>query len=196
LKKRSGFLVDVSAQANRRLDDNEKGTGWAGLGADLDLSSFPIAQTRFHEIEFRVGRNDVGASAILLSGMMNPVGGYPQSVDFRLGDRNVSQLHFLMTTAFPAADGREVGEIIVQYKDGSLDRKPLLYGTHLFAFNDYRMSRETWFAWQGKTKNETPVGLHDVIWTNLAPEKPIAVVSLRSAGTEAAPILLAITGVN
>jgi len=196
LKAEAGFLVDLRPLYNCRLEDTPQSPGWVGLGAGQDLVAFPSGRHRLGATFFQLMRTSQGQGAVLLDGLMNPKGEWPNDVVIGLGGVKASRLCFLMTAAFRAKDGRHAGDIVVEYADATRDTLPLTYGENVFAFDDYRMSRSTWLAWRGKTGTGARVGAWNVQWTNPNPGKAIARISLRSRRTEAAPILLGLTGVE
>ncbi len=195
-KKRGGFYIDLRPLANRTLEDNEKGGGWIGGGVDNDLSAFPTGEILFGDTRFNVMKNDKGQAALFLSGKFNPEGTFPRSVEISLGDTNASALHFLMTAAFRTRNRQDVGEIKVKYRDGSSETLPLVYGHNIFAFDEERIGRNTCIAWQGENRKGLTVRVWDLMWDNPHPDKKISSLIISSAGTEAAPIILAITGVK
>jgi len=192
--KQSEFFVDLSPLANRHLADDSQRTGWLGFGADFDFSSFPAGEPLRAQTTFLVTQSDQEQAAILLSGKLNPEGHFPDSVKMEIRPRRASALHFLMNTAFSTRDGREVGEIAVEYTDGTCSRMKLLYGKNIFSLTDRRIGIDTRVAWEGQTKSGQTVRAWDVLWRNPTPEKKIASIAFRSAGTEATPILMAVTG--
>ncbi|GAB4323177.1 MAG: hypothetical protein Kow0059_18440 [Candidatus Sumerlaeia bacterium] len=194
-KPQPGFMVNLSPLLNRRLEDGPGG-GWVGLGPEMDFSRFDPKTDLFGETRFFLGRGQDGERALMLAGLMNPDGRFPSLVNIPLGGARASELHLLLTAAFAAEDATQAGEVTLEFDDGSNRSVPLEYGRNLFAFTDPRCSREARIAWQGKTLNGTMVRLWDVTIPNPQPERPLKALILRSAGTEAAPILFAVTGVN
>ena len=102
----------------------------------------------------------------------------------------------LLTASARAHDGTVIGKVTVDLDDGTTQTMNLVYGDNVFAFDDLRMSPTTWLAWQGESALGAPVGLWDAGWTNPEPSRPIRSITVTSAGTHAAPILLAITGLE
>ncbi|MFB3895238.1 MAG: glycoside hydrolase family 20 zincin-like fold domain-containing protein [bacterium] len=196
LKKKSGFMIDLQQLYNRRLSDDTQKIGWMGYGADLDLTSFPKLQNLFGETQFLINSNAQDESAIFLAGKFNPKGSYPQQINIPVANSIATELHFLLTAAFRTSDNTEAGAINITYTDGTKKSVKLIYGRNLFAFNDVRTGLGCRLVWQGTAKLGQPVGMWDVIWQNPEPKKKIKLISIRSTGTEASPILLAITGIN
>jgi hexosaminidase len=196
LKKKSGFVIDLQKIYNRRLDDNTQKTGWMGYGTDLDLASFPKQQNLFGETQFLINPNSQDEAAVFLAGKFNPIGSYAQQLNIPVSKAMATELHFLLTAAFRTSDNTDVGEINITYTDGTKNIVKLIYGRNIFAFNDVRTGLGCRLVWQGTAKLGQPIGMWDVIWQNPEPNKKIKLIAIRSTGTEASPILLAITGVN
>lgn len=195
-KKRSGFMVDLRPWYNRRLEDEPERGGWIGLGPECDFSAFPLGKNRFGETLFQVEKNERGEAAVMLAGKMNPPGDFPETIEIKLENVTATELHFLLNTTFATKNGLQVGEIIIKYADDTTETQQLIYGRNIFAFNEINAGKEARIAWQGTTKNGEIIRVWDVRWKNPQPEKKITTLILRSALTEAAPILLAITGIN
>ncbi|MCX7918034.1 MAG: beta-N-acetylhexosaminidase [bacterium] len=196
LEKKSGFFIDLQEVYNRRLDDDNRKTGWLGYGRDLDLSAFPKDRNLFGETQFLIHPNSRNESAVVFSGKFNPTGSYPEQLEVALDHLRVSELHFLMTAAFRTNDNTDVGEITFFYTDGTKTSQKLIYGRNIFAFNDVRTGLGCRLVWQGNANLGQPLGMWDVIWENPNPDKKLTKIAIRSFGTEASPVILAITGVN
>jgi len=196
LKKKGGFAVDLRSLCNTRLEDNERRDGWLGYGPDWDLSSFPVDQAHFDGVRFLVKKNERGEAAVLLSGKMNPRKGLPESAEMIFDPCLASQLHFLLTASFMAPFDTRSGRIVIRFDDGSEEVIPLFYGKNLFAFNDLSVGANAQILWDGFARSGEAVCVHELLWKNPRPEKNIRAILLESAGSEAAPILLAVTGVN
>ncbi len=194
LVKKSGFQVDLSPYYNRCLDET-KGN-WLGYGPDWDLSAFPIKQNHFGETHFLIKSNSKGESAVLLSGVFNPKDDFPAKIVIPLQNRKASELHFLLNTAFQTSVFKEIGNLTLNYVDGTHTENPLVYKKNTFSFDDLRPSRVARIVWRGKTRTNHRMGIRDLVWNNPYPKKEIVSVSLESYGTEAAPVLMGLTGVN
>ena len=196
LEKREGFMVDLSRAYNRSLADNENKTGWLGFGPELDMSLFPAEKREFGETKFMINPGPDGEAALVTSGIMNPEMEAPDEVRFKLPNVKAKEIHFMITASFPGRRGSNVGEIVIEYEDGTRDALDLVYGRNVFAFNDPGVGPGSRPVWHGSSANGQEIALHDLTWENRNPEKSIRYIILRSAGTETSPILLAITGVN
>ncbi len=197
LEEKKGFLVDMTPFMNRKLADTKGHDGWLGYGPGLDMSSFPMDQEVFGETRFQVRENGEGEAALLLAGKFNPEGRFPESVRVDLEQpRRASELHFLSAAAFRAGEKTRAGTIKIVYTDGKSEEEPLIHGENLFAYTDNRVGPDARIAWEGTTESGKAVKMWDLSWRNPRPKKKIAAIELHSANSEAAPIIMAITGVE
>jgi hypothetical protein len=122
---------------------------------------------------------------------------YPTSVNgIKIGSE-AKQLWFLHTTAYPDAPGSRIGAYVVHYRDGAEETIPLQYGENVAAWNYERPTKTSQAAWRSGTSDGQPVRLWAMPWTNPHPEKVIDTIDFRSEpGSQASPVLLAITGVR
>jgi hypothetical protein len=84
----------------------------------------------------------------------------------------------------------------VDFADGTSDETPLKYGRQIFAFSDAQAGPETTTAWHGAAPYGGTANVRRWMWINPSPAKAIKSVTLTSAETEAAPVLLGITGIQ
>lgn len=195
LGEKSGRHIDLTGAFNRTIVD-EDGTQWLGYGPQNDFRSLPEGIQLMGETVFNLPRNDRDEAAVLFLGKMNPPGVYPTSVTLETGGMEASELRLLMTTNFPTREHAKVATIDLVYQDGSKASLPLEYGRNIFAFSDFRSGSTARIAWEGESLAGTSLRLWDIEWENPNPKKPIQSIRLTSAGTEAAPILFAITAVD
>ena len=133
----------------------------------------------------------------MLAGKLNPKGRFPEAIHIDLKKKQkADQLHFLMTSAFPAKENSISGNIEITYIDGQKASLDLRYKRNLFAFTDNWINRNARIAWKGKTQIGQTARLWDLFWMNPYPDQQISSIKISSTGTEAAPILLGITGIH
>ncbi len=196
LEKREGFMVDLTPYVNRRLDDDAKGSGWVGYGSGNDMSAFPTGNIFLEGTQFHIAKDEKGNAAVMLAGLMNPDDEFPREVVIRMKPQKAHELHFLLTTGFGTTTGKKVGSIEMTYEDSSNSSEPLIYGKNIFTYTERRTSRQTQIVWRGDTKSHKRIYMWDCEVPNPEPDRKIKSISIRSELTEAAPILLAITGVE
>ena len=196
IKARKGYMFDLTPFVNRKIDDDENGAGWAGLGPDNDLSALVPGDHILDDTHFRIGKNGKGESAMVLAGKFNPPGEFPQKADIRIEPALLSEIHILLTALFPALDGTELGQFIVNYEDGSKATVPLVYGKNIFSFEEERTGRDARIAWRGNTRKERLVSVWDFVWKNPKKEKAVRGITMTSDATESAPAVLAMTGIE
>ena len=193
LENKKGFMINLDQAANCNLDDNDKRSGWIGMGPDYDIN-LPV-QDFMGEVRFDIARYKEEPGALLMAGNLNPKGEFPKKVAFDLKEAEADEIHFLITAAFRNKDGAPSGEIIMEYADGKTEKIELIYGKNFFNFQDARVGPETRIAWWEK-QNEEIHCLHDLIWKNPSPEKKIKSITVKSYVTDSAPALVAVTGVR
>ena len=111
-------------------------------------------------------------------------------------------LHFLHAVGWDMAQGTEVGEYLVHYQDGVVRSAPLFFGQNISWWcrrpqDNGAYSEGTSLAWRGQNPSSGAAG-YDVVlykfrWPNPRPEVEIRSIDFKSAMTEAAPFLIAIT---
>ncbi|HVK06508.1 MAG TPA: beta-N-acetylhexosaminidase [Armatimonadaceae bacterium] len=183
-----GFAVDLAPAANADFWD------WAA-GGGAAPTAFPIgADARLGGVRFHTGRR-----AVWLHGALNPAGAWPRAVTLPLGDakkgRKASSLEWLIGTTYATPTGTRVATVTVTYADGKTEVVPLTYGREVFAFTDARSGPEATPVWNGRA-GAGPVRVRRWTWKNPRPAVAIARVVLSSEGTEAAPVLLGLTGIE
>ena len=184
LTSKRGFTVDLSAVANSDvLGGGEPGT------APPPSANFPTGDVSLGGTRYRVGRG------VLLAGGLNRSGAWPRAVTLPLGKRKASALRWLLGSNFRAPLGTTVGQVRVEYSDGQSVEAPLTYGREVLAFDDGRGSAAAVTAWAGAVAGQN-IRLRQWTWENPRPGVPITRVTLTSEGTEAAPVLLGLTGVE
>ena len=180
--KRDGFVVDLSPYANVALRDQ-----WLGYGQEHDLRAFPTGRTRLVGVEY-----DLSGRALLLAGQLNPAGEWPLGIVIPVG-RKADSLQFLMTSGWHAEDETRVGKIVVRYSNTESVGLDVVYGVNIAAWNDYSPLAGASTAWQGNTPSGEKAVVRAITWRNPFPERAIASVEIESAGTEASPVVFAVT---
>lgn len=191
---RKGFVVDLSTLYNTILADNDQRTGWVGLGPECDLSSAPTGEVRLNGDLFRFA-SPTGPSAVRLASAFDTAATYPQTIQMAV-NRRVRSLLFVHACAWTDRAGRRVGAYTVRYADGTSEEIPLVYGVNTVSWLDQRSPNGATRTWEGKTADGQKVALLKVQWENPHPTKPIASIELSSAGTEAGPVVVAVSGVE
>jgi len=101
----------------------------------------------------------------------------------------------LHTTSWAAATGREVGKYRVHYADGTAADISLVYGQNIVSWSDKRSTNGCERVWEGKFDG-AKAALHRLEWTNPQPDKVIEGIEMVSTLTEAAPILVGLSGIT
>lgn len=182
-----GFAVDLSPYVTASLSAESK-DAWLGYGPEHDLRSLKTGRQRLIGIEF-----DIPDGAVMLSGDMNPAGFWPNSVLIPVG-RKADNLVFLLTGAFNAENGQQVGRILIRYSTTEAMELSLVYGENIAAWNDASATPSAVTAWMGRTVGGDKIILRTVDWRNPMPDRPIESIEISSVGTECSPIFLGLTG--
>jgi hypothetical protein len=183
----AGFTFDLASVSNTAL--------WAWMpsvaGAKPAVrGSFPTGLASLGGVRYWTGR------PVWLAGMLNPSGTWPRAVSFSLGGRTAASLEWLWGTSLPTPLGATISQMTIAYADGQTRTIPIVYGDQIFAFSDRRASPSVRVAWSGTWSAGEPVAVRSWHWVNPRPGTPISRVTLTSENTEAAPILLGLTGVR
>ena len=186
--KGAGYVVDLSSAATRPLADAD-GQGWLGYGPGRDLSGLPTGRATLDGTVFQVS-----PGAVVLSAPLGPAG-LPAAVKGIMVGRKAAALVFLNTCGWPVDPGVRVGAYVVHYADGSQEEAPLLFGRNIACYYAHSTLVTGRPAWTGKTPGGTTLSVHAWEWHNPHPDQEITSVDFVSAGTQAAPALLAITAV-
>ena len=187
---RRGFTLDITSAGNVTLADNDAHTGWMGLGPKHDMSAVPTGEVRLKGDMFKIG-----PSAIRLAGAFDTESAYPASVTLPIG-RKAACLLFLHTTQWIDQAKRSIGSYKVNYDDGSSATIDLAYGVNITAWIDQRSVSTAEKVWGGRTKDDQRISLQRLQWDNPHPEKAIKSIEFTSCVTEAAPVLLAVSGLE
>lgn len=197
LHRTPGFLVRLAPACNINLADNNVPGDWLGYGHLHDLRRLLPGRRRFHQILVDLvdpllnGRRN----AVMLRGRYTERDAFPTQVALPLHHR-AQRLFFVHTTAWPVFKGQRVGNYDVVYVDGAVVSVPLVYGVNIHAWDDSTPSTSETQLWADTTLSGVPVSVGLFEWVNPHPHRVIERVVFRSAGTEASPVLLAVTGVN
>lgn len=120
----------------------------------------------------------------------------PISLTIPLKGRRAKDIRFVWGTDYSAPVGTRVATLTVAYVDGSSADVPISYGKQIAAFNDLRTRAGTTGVWSGESKYGELRERRAWTWSNPNPTKPLKSLTITSANTEAAPVLLSITGIS
>ena len=101
-----------------------------------------------------------------------------------------------MTASVKTTPGKQIGEIVFEYEDGTTVVEPLIHERNIYAFTDQGVGKNLRMAWRGKSNNGKPICAYDILWENPTPEKNIKSVKVKSAKVDSAPVLFAVTAVK
>ena len=186
-------LIDLSAAYNATLTNCWFNPAWPGN----DLSALPQGIQTLQGIEF-----DIRGVVQLHGTTANLVFKYAPAVTAIQVNQPCRALHFLHAVGWDIAKGTEVGQYLVHYHDGVERSVPLFFGENISWWcrrprDNGAYSEGTSLAWRGQNPSSGGAG-YDVVlykfrWPNPRPEVEIRSIDFKSAMTEAAPFLIAIT---
>jgi len=191
------FSVALDAYANARTRDSARSPGWIGAGAGNDFTSLRAGNRRMGPLTYRVLSSSGGKPSALMLRGPGVTKDFPEAIEgIRVGSK-AKQLWFLHTTAFPDGPDRTIGSYVVRYSDGSTVTISLKYAENIMSWKDQRPTLAYQAAWKGEDARGEAIRLRTMPWDNPHPEKEIASIDFTSAeGSQAAPVLFAITGIR
>ena len=186
--------MDLSPYCTRSLSDKPDAPGWLGYGSSRDLSGFPTGRVRLGRSEFLVSAGD--RNAVMLWGTFSGKAKLPREVKgIPIGKRAASLL-FLHVCGWAARPAQKVGAYRVHYDDGSTQEIPLVYGRNIAEATYPLLLPSARTAWEGRMSDGTPVRVCAYDWANPHLDKQIVSIDFISAGTRAAPTLMALSVVS
>jgi hypothetical protein len=185
--------IDLSRYFNARLDQSWFSAEWE----QNDLSGLPGGLQTMDGVTFDV------RGLIQLAGTERDMSKrYPAEVTgIPIGQKTAS-LHFLHATGWEPPDDTRVGDYVLRYADGLEVRVPLRYARNIRVWSRWphhsvSLDPGSAVAWRGDNPHSRAGGWQTVLYhfrlENPRPDVAITSVDFVSAGTKAAPFLLAIT---
>jgi len=193
-QRQAGFLVDLAPWANVSCAEQEREGGWLGYGRGYDLRRFERGQQRLGNALALVPSSEVWSAGVMLRGSLTQRE-FPEAVEIAIRQR-ATQLQFLHTCAFAVSEDTKVAEYEIIYADGQRISVPIIYGDALRAWDDPYSGMSRHAVWKGKTLSGYPIAVKRLLWDNPRPNVALAAIRFRSAGTDASPVLLGLTGVQ
>jgi len=145
---------------------------------------------------------DVRALVHLRGSPKNALPHQPERITGIPVGRTCAKLHFLHGHAHLVSTRTEVGSYVIRYTDESAETIPLVSGVNTGPWaipatvsNAPPRAKEVWQAESLRGNNRVPNRLRVLLttWVNPHPTRAIASIDFVSAGTEAAPFLIAVT---
>ncbi|HKS38221.1 MAG TPA: hypothetical protein VJW76_13575, partial [Verrucomicrobiae bacterium] len=190
--------IDLGRHYNAPLSPSWQSVGPGQYAEGNDLAELP------HGVQTLAGvRFDVRGVIQLASARTVEVGDkFPKEVSGVDVGRKCRRLHFLHNAVFGVVDdGTEVAQYVVCYRDGSVERIPIVSGRELKDFwlprDGSNTAARAEIAWKGANemsrRHAFPVGLFKFTWENPRPDAEIASIDFVSAMNVPAPFIVAIT---
>ncbi len=186
--------VDLRAVANTGFRDEAAGDGkggWTDQGVN-DAREIPTGWQVWRGVPFEIidPEENGGRSCIVLRGKGRP--DFPEAVTVPVGER-CDVVYFLHNCAWAGAEGRVVGRYVVRYADGQTREVPLRVGREIRDWWNPEDTKDSAVGWEGSNPECARVGLSIFPWQNPRPKVAIESITVATAGTDAEPILVAIT---
>jgi hypothetical protein len=187
----SGELLDLSGVYNGVLDE----TWQLGGLSNNHLGNLPRGIQVFGGVPFDV-RGVVQLSGIQAEQQLRVR--FPKVVEGIPVGRKAERLHFLHACAWPSPVGSQVGMYVIHYANGQQQQVPINYGKDVLDWwlNEGTDGFAVDVAWRGgnpAAPGGPELGVFKTMWHNPRPEQEIESIDYRSAMTDSAPFLLAIT---
>ncbi|HRY49355.1 MAG TPA: hypothetical protein P5186_15000 [Candidatus Paceibacterota bacterium] len=186
-------LIDLTPYYHSQLD-----RPWQEGGmANNSLAHLPKGLQEFGGVQFDV-RGVIQLSGRAAQEQLRVQ--FPREVkDIKIGQK-AGTLHVLHATAWPEKDGAVVGSFLVHYANGEQREIPIVYGRDVrdwWTQSNESESPELKVAWTGQNSatgdNRPPIRLFKTQWQNPLADTEIDRLDYRSAMSESAPFLIAIT---
>jgi beta-galactosidase len=184
-------LINLSDYYNASLRDS-----WHAATVDNNtLRNLPAGVRDMHGVKFDVrGIIQLGGRLLQEQGRIK----YPQEVaDIRI-DRKATRVHFLHAAGWQSPMGTRIGSYAVHYANGETVEIPIVYGEDVKDWWDHddEPAGTAHAVWNGRSTaydGSVAISLYRTTWTNPQPEVSIESIDYRSAMSDSAPFLLAIT---
>ena len=185
---RSGWRINLAAQANIRLRLHHRGEPWiAASPTDPAPVITHISDPASGIVAALNGR------AIMLRSYLNRTA--PSALLFSVHSK-AAQLAFLQALAYGNSEpGTEVAEAIVRYSDGKNIEIPFYNGKEIASLDQTKTSDCYHASTILLSSSQGALGIRLFRWTNPHPDLSILSIEYRALDLESSPILFGITGV-
>ncbi len=182
--------IDISKVATRPFEDeeaNDRKGGWTDQGSN-DMRNIPRGKVDVCGIPFQIG-----PGCVVLANAQKQY--FPQNATIDINAK-YGGLVFIHTAAWMMVPDKTCGFYVIHYTDGT---------TQSVALDNFKNIGDWWYG--SRMPEVRPVlsrpgggagtvGAYVFFWQNLTPEKTIKSILFKTNNDEAAPILIAITGVK
>ncbi|MDH7570705.1 MAG: hypothetical protein QHJ73_14085 [Armatimonadota bacterium] len=189
--------LSILPAANTSRSDGVAGDGQGGFldTGFTDLRALPEGEQVLGGIPFTIpapGAN-LGVNCIALRGKERPTLPDVTPAPIVVG-RKARALYFLHAAGWAREHAEDPCAFYeVTYADGSKENIPIREGVEVFRLDAPRDLPGCKVAWKARTWEGNTVGLGIFRWENPHPDVPIQSLSVRSTGTAAALVLVAVT---
>ncbi len=188
------FFINLSGVVNMGFKDETAGDGkggWTDQGK-MDMRELPVGLRTMAGVPFQIidPAANQGKSCLMLKGHIDwlPAESRPVPVE-----RKVRNLYFLHGSAWSTLQEKYF-EYVMTYTDGSESRFPIRGGSEVADWYEPKPVNNGAIAWEGANPLCRHIGIYCTKWSNPYPDKQVLSIRAVTAGTEAVPGIIAITG--
>jgi len=189
--------LDLAKWHNCPLRDDVAGDGggWLDFGPAFDMRSMPQGNVQLLGVPF-----SIAPSAVMLYAPLPPARQCPKRIDITIG-RKITAAYFLHTLGWATPNTGPPLTYRLRYADGAEVSIPIRNRSDIQPWPAWNVNYfepsspclRVAVAWRGRTQHGLPVLVVACRLENPHPDKPVAGLSMISAGTPATPIVLGAT---
>jgi hypothetical protein len=183
--------LDLTPHYNGRLTESWQAGGMPGN----HLGNLPRGVQEFAGVKFDV-RGVVQLSGRAAAEQLSVR--FPKSVPGIVVNRKAARIHFLHACGWPSEPGTVVGHYVVEFANSERREAPIIYGQDVRDWwsqpgEAAGSAREAWSGPNLANPNGPPKKLYLTTWENPLPDVEIKALEFRSAMSNSAPFLVAVT---
>jgi hypothetical protein len=174
--------ISIAGQANMGLADevpaDGKG-GWTDQGPENDIRMLPVGLKRFGGVLFDIldAKNNGRKSCLVFSGPERSY--FLKSVSIPVPNKTVSYLYFLHAIAWAPNDYAKVGQVRVDYADGTFENIDVMFDNDVSNWWNVLPTKGADVVWTA-TNNSAAIGLYLARFA--VQSKPITKLTLEGTG--------------
>jgi beta-galactosidase len=191
----TAFPLDLSKVANMGFRDDvadDRVGGWTDQGGN-DFRRMPLGEQTLCGVPFRIldPAKNGGKSCLALRGHGRVY--FPESAKVAV-NRKAGAFVFLHALAW--ADEQPVAHYVIGYADGKSEDVPIRQGKEILGWWGENETEEVKIAVRSANLATRMVCLHAWAWKNPRPETAIESIEFRSTGSQAVPVIVAVTALG
>jgi hypothetical protein len=187
---RKGFTIDLNSIYNLNLSNDFD----SNFNPGESLERIPFGFTRLKNDRYHFAETTEELSGVRLACSIDSKLKFSDQIEIPI-HQTAGTLMFIHTSAWPEAPGKNIGSYRINYEDGSQECIELIYAGNIASWTDERTCVNGPTIWSGETKSGQKIALRRLEWKNPNPDKTIKSIQFIGTGSEAGPILLAVSGI-